>query len=177
MMFTGFLDRRLIDLRQAARRLWKAPGFTAAAVLTLALGIGVNVAIFTLTKAVLLTPLPVRQPLQIVSLGDAVLNYYAALFTGREEQATGRQVEACAAYSRASALFPLAQSPLLALSHLARDTGDRAGALRAAQRVLDLPADADDRVDPLWTYHYFEGRHATVLLERLYRPFRGGESR
>jgi predicted permease len=67
-------DQRLADLRHAARRLWKAPGFTAVALITLALGIGVNTAIFTLTEAVLLKPLPVRQPHEIFSLGDTVLN-------------------------------------------------------------------------------------------------------
>ncbi|HEV3140722.1 MAG TPA: ABC transporter permease, partial [Vicinamibacterales bacterium] len=69
-----FVERRCSDLRQAARRLWKAPGFTAVALITLALGIGVNTAMFTLTEAVLLHPLPVRQPQEIFSLGDTVLN-------------------------------------------------------------------------------------------------------
>ena len=54
--------------------MWKVPGFTAVALITLALGIGVNTAIFTLTEAVLLGPLPVRQPHEIASLGDTMLN-------------------------------------------------------------------------------------------------------
>ena len=58
----AFFDRRLAELRHATRQLWKAPCFTAVALVTLALGIGVNTAIFTLTEAVLLKPLPVRQP-------------------------------------------------------------------------------------------------------------------
>ena len=74
MTLGRFADQRLADVRRAARRLWKAPGFTAVALITLALGIGVNTAIFTLTEAVLLKPLPVRQPREIVSLGDTVLN-------------------------------------------------------------------------------------------------------
>ena len=60
------------DLRYSVRMLAKSPGFTVVAVLSLALGIGANTAIFTLIDSVLLQQLPVREPKQIFSFGTSL---------------------------------------------------------------------------------------------------------
>jgi predicted permease len=67
---TTMLSNLLGDLRYAARALGRAPGFAAAAVLTLALGIGVNVAMFSLFEQILLRPLPVAEPERLVNLSS-----------------------------------------------------------------------------------------------------------
>jgi len=60
----------LADLRDAARQLRKAPGFTTTALITLALGIGATTAIFTLVHQVMLKSLPVTKPGELWRIGD-----------------------------------------------------------------------------------------------------------
>ncbi len=59
------------DLKFAFRQLLKNPGFTAVAVLTLALGIGANTAIFSVIERVLLRPLPYRDPEQLIRVFES----------------------------------------------------------------------------------------------------------
>src|SRR5436189_5962594 len=65
------MDRLSSDLAHSFRRLVRAPGFATIALLTLALGIGANTAIFSLVKAVLLRPLPYADPDRVAVIWSA----------------------------------------------------------------------------------------------------------
>jgi putative ABC transport system permease protein len=65
----GVFERLALDLRYSLRTLRNAPAFTAVAILSLALGIGANTAIFTIINAVMLKTLPIAEPERLVLLG------------------------------------------------------------------------------------------------------------
>src|SRR5437899_3962844 len=70
MARTQYLGELRQDIAFTARQLLKSPGFTAIAVLTLALGIGATTAIFSAVYAVVLQPLPLRDPARLMPVGE-----------------------------------------------------------------------------------------------------------
>ena len=144
----------LQDLRYGLRMLWKTPGFTAIAILSLALGIGANTAIFSLVNAVLLKPLPFSEPERLVMVwedmsaigfpsGEPAPGTYSdwkahnqvfedmATLNWRNVNLTGDgEPEKVPAYGVSANLFPLLGSqPVLGRNFLPEE--DRPGAAKA----------------------------------------------
>jgi predicted permease len=71
----GSFERLMHDLRFGVRMMAKSPGFAVVAILTLALGIGANTALFSVVNGVLLNPLPYTDPDQLVTLAESKPNF------------------------------------------------------------------------------------------------------
>src|SRR5213592_1203675 len=84
----SFLENLRQDLRYAFRMLRRSPGFAAVALLSLALGIGANTAIFQLLDAVRLRNLPVRNPEQLAEVRIANREWASGNFNGRHSMMT-----------------------------------------------------------------------------------------
>jgi predicted permease len=142
MSGTGFLSALRQDLRFAARMIAKRPGFSAAIVLTVALGIGANTALFSVIRAVLLRPLGYTDPQQLVivsggatpvhvdELRAAARSYTATgVYSSAEEMAlttsTGEPEVVSAQRVSANFLSVLGVAPVLGRSFL--PTEDRTG--------------------------------------------------
>jgi predicted permease len=174
----SFVESCWRDVRFAARRLRKSPGFTAVIVLTLALGIGATTAIFSLVQGILLRPLPFHEADQLVSLGDHLGGRPGMSVTARElaryteatqafssvggyitasfELSGGAQPEEIDAARLSSTMFPtLGVSPILGRAFTAKeDTG------REPVAVISYA---------LWTNRFHRDPHvigSSIVLDR-----------
>jgi putative ABC transport system permease protein len=157
------------DLRYGARKLHKSPGFTLVAVMTLALGIGANTAIFSVVNAVLLKPLPFDQPEQLVrvfgtnprrssfSRPHSYLNF-------SDLRAQNQTFEAMAAYGGATAALSGADAPEQITGVIA--SGDVFRVLRAKPLMGRLLEPEDERPG---------GSPAVVISHGLWQRRFGGD--
>ena len=96
---------------------------------------------------------------------DETVKYYAWMFLGAALAETGSAAEAIRAYRSASALFPHAQSPQLAISQIAGEQGNISAARDALERALAPVEAAMDRFDPWWVYLRGHGRNLDSVHE------------
>jgi tetratricopeptide (TPR) repeat protein len=105
------------------------------------------------------------------------LRYYSELFLGYAEESLGNRGAARDHYRQASALYPQAQSPLLALALLARQLGDRAAVQDAMRQMLALPAGRGEDGDPWLSYRRWQNQGSGTLFTELYAPYLDGGRR
>jgi len=105
------------------------------------------------------------------ALTDPQIQYYAGLFLGNELAALGRTADARKQFEQAAALYPAAQSPLLALSELAHSDGDIRSAAIEIERAFAVAAYGRKRNDPRWKYDLVPEDQAAALLLKMRKAF------
>ena len=105
-----WLERLWQDLRYGGRMLAKNPGFTAVAVVSLGIGVGANCAMFSFADGLLLRPLPVPQPSEVVTVGSTTLNEPSDTFTASYQdyldvRGRSQSFEGLAAFTNVTAGF------------------------------------------------------------------------
>ena len=141
----------LQDVRYGCRLMWRSPGFTLAAVATLALGIGANSAIFSVLNVFSLKPLPYHDPARVAFLlgwdldeGEMRFSLRQADFVDLQHQA--RSLESVAAYTYLSANLPGGDVPERVQAYrVTPNTFSLLGVHAAMGRVFD-DADTDPAV-------------------------------
>ena len=137
----------LFNIRYAFRALMKRPVFTIIAVVTLALGIGANTAIFSLIKTVLLQPLPISEPERLVAPPGTVLSYPAYL----DFQSQNQVFESLGAYDTLGRRLRLVQessTELIAGESVSSNYFETSGASMVMGRTFD--AAMPDDLEPSW---------------------------
>ncbi len=156
------------DVRFAARMLAKSPGFTVVAILTLALGIGANTAIFTVVYGVLLRPLPFPEPDRIVQLAETYQTQ------SDEMNVTAKQLESLREYGK---LFEYIAGYT--------DVGFNLATGNEAEHVRGVPASAEYfqvlGVHPALGRDFLpeedrgDGQHVAILSHSLWTRRLGGD--
>jgi putative ABC transport system permease protein len=166
---TGWLDTSMRNVRHAVRSLIHVPGFSLTVVLTLALGIGANSAVFSAMDAVLLQPLPFREPDRLMSLTQA------SAARGESTGGAARILD----WSRLSTTFQAITGHVM--EDVSDTTGDRPESVR---RATVLPHFLDVwGVDPLLgrgftdAEHHLGGPAAILISERYWRRRFGADPR
>jgi putative ABC transport system permease protein len=150
------------DLRYALRTLARTPGFVAVTLLTLVLGIGANLAIFTVVRAVLLRPLPIQEPDRVVRIFDDLAGASArdAGMSVPEMQ----DLEKSGVFSRVSAIWPV-DAALGGADHV-----ERIELLATSPNYFELlgvkPALGRAYAQKDWVPGFFEG---VVISDALWR--------
>src|SRR5262245_7353218 len=159
----SFVDSTLQDLRYGLRMLWKDKGFTAIALLSLALGIGANTAIFSIIDTVLLKMLPVKNPEQLVFLeGPMRTVSYAFYEQARAQRETLAGVCTFATSSRVN----VAVDGQAEVAKAQRVTGGYFAVLGVNTLLGRNVTEEDDKVPGahpvvVISYRYWQGRFAS----------------
>src|SRR5262245_25708313 len=151
------------DLRYGARTLWKNPGFTLVAVITLSLGIGANTAIFSVVNGVLLRPLPYHEPERIVTLlNDGRYPVSPANFLDfRENSQSFAQMAAAEAWGA---------------TLTGADRPEAIGGLRMGEGLFGLLGEQPLLGRTLQAEDYQPGKdHVLALVHKLWRRALGGD--
>jgi putative ABC transport system permease protein len=137
----------VLDLRYALRMLLKNPAFTTVAVLTLALGIGANTAIFSLIDAVMLRLLPVEKPEELlqVQYGDPDWGGEGGSFTNALWEQVRDQQNVFSVFAWGTDTFDLAQGGAVRLANGIWVSGSFFNTLRLRPAAGRLIVDSDDR--------------------------------
>jgi predicted permease len=177
-----WLETMLRDLRYSIRTLSRTPGFTVTAVLVMALGIGANVALFTVVRSVLLKPLPFREPDRLIQLyekspsGTREYSYIAGGMYAAWKKAAS-SVEQMAIYGTDSINLSSTGGQLPEKIRYAESSWNLLPMLGVVPEVGRLFAEADDRREAaatvllthsLWVRRYASDREIvgkTILLD------------